>query len=487
MVLSPKTTISELLKEHPFLVEFLVAYNPKFSLLKNKVMLATVGKMATLKRVSGIGDVPLDQLIADIAAEIEQQTGGKVEVENVVPGGEESRAAKAAELKAILTDLHAGVPFGEVKQRFDAMIAEVDHSEIVALEQQLIADGMPAEEVKRLSDLHVSIFKDALDGVEVPQTPPGHPVDTFVAENQAFTAATADMELLLEQLRRSPTAARLDELGGRAAEILEVLARIEVHYQRKENQLFPFLEQRGITAPPQVMWAVDDDIRAQLKQTRAAIEAANPAGFVDRAGPFVQAVSDMVYKENHILLPIALESLEENDWVEIRRGEPDIGYAFDGPAADWPGAGVQPAAAASEPDTGLLELDTGELTLKQTNLLLKHLPVDLTFVDEHDDVRYFSAGKERLFPRSPGIIGRAVQQCHPPKSIDTVNRIVGAFKSGKKDEAAFWIELGGRMIYIRYFAVRDDDGAFKGTLEVSQDITEIKTIAGQRRLLDWDD
>ena len=137
-------------------------------------------------------------------------------------------------------------------------------------------------------------------------------------------------------------------------------------------------------------------------------------------------------------------------------------------------------------DAGRLSLDTGQLTLKQVNLMLKHLPVDLTFVDENDEARYFSAGKERIFPRSPGIIGRKVQQCHPAKSLDTVNQIVADFKSGAKDKAEFWIQMRGRLIYIRYFAVRDDEEIYRGTLEVSQDITDIQSITGERRLLNWD-
>ena len=203
---------------------------------------------------------------------------------------------------------------------------------------------------------------------------------------------------------------------------------------------------------------------------------------------FKQGIVDMVFKENSILFPLALQTLDESEWIAIRKGERDIGYAFMPPGVDWPGdSGGADAVAADDPGDGdRLELDTGRLRLSQINLMLKHLPVDVTFVDEDDKVRYFSAGKERIFPRSPGIIGREVQNCHPPKSLDIVNRIVSEFKNGTKDEAQFWINLAGRLVYIRYFAVRSDDGDYCGTLEVSQDITEITDIEGERRLLDWD-
>jgi DUF438 domain-containing protein len=174
--------------------------------------------------------------------------------------------------------------------------------------------------------------------------------------------------------------------------------------------------------------------------------------------------------------------------MEITKGEKDIGYAFEAPSLDW-----LKATAVSEPvgEAGIvsdrLRLDTGLMTLSQVNLVLKHLPVDLTFVDKNDEAQYFSTGKERIFPRSPGIIGRNVQKCHPAKSLDTVNRIVNEFKAGTKDKAEFWIQLRGRLIFIRYFAVRDNEGVYQGTLEVTQDITDIQAIKGERRLLDWSD
>jgi len=238
------------------------------------------------------------------------------------------------------------------------------------------------------------------------------------------------------------------------------------------------------------MWGVHDDIRAQLKQAKEAFENQNLETFIEVERACTKAIVDMVFKENRILFPLSLKVLDELEWVDIRKGESDIGYAFTKPAVDWPKTVVDseaaPGADETEKDADQINLDTGQMTVDQVNLMLKHLPVDITFVNENDAVRYFSAGKERIFPRSPGIIGRNVQKCHPPKSLDVVNRIVGEFKAGTKDEAGFWIQIQGQLIYIRYFAVRDDEGIFRGTLEVSQDITDIKSIEGERRLLDWD-
>ena len=490
MEISPKTTISQLLDAYPFLLDYLAAYNPRFELLKKKVMRATMGKMATLERVAGIGGIPLDTLMKDIAVEIKAQTGATVAVEAETSPVSAPDPEKTAALKAILLDLHDGAPFDDLKKRFDELIEGVEPMEIVAMEQELIKEGIPTEEVKRLSDLHVDLFKDALGESVIPVTPDGHPVHTFIEENKVFTNAVADLDLLLQQLKIDSSPENFTELSSQLKKALDTLSRVEIHYQRKENQLFPYLEEQGITAPPQVMWAVHDDIRAKIKRTLKAFDNQDLTAFIDIGAECGKAIGDMVYKEEHILFPISLETLDEANWVAIRKGEQDIGYAFAEPAADWPGADGDPEVTANRTradlENGQLELDTGQMTLDQINLMLKHLPVDITFVDEEDRVRYFSATEDRLFPRSPGIIGRNVQNCHPPKSLDVVNRIVGEFKAGSKDNAAFWIQLGGRFIYIRYFAVRDDEGVYCGTVEVSQDITEIKTIEGQNRLLDWD-
>jgi len=488
MKLSSDTSINELLKAYPFLVDFLVAYNPQYGLLKNKVMRVTLGKIATLEKVAGIGGVPLDTLIKDITVEIEKHRGGKSKSRARGDGESSRNDEKIARLKEIILDLHKGVPFEEVKERFDELIVDVEPTEIAAMENQLIKEGMPVEEVKRLCDLHVGVLKQALDVKDPLDAPAGHPVHTFMEENEVFTNVVGDLYLLLQQLQIDGTLEKLSQLKQPLQEALDKLSRVEIHYQRKENQLFPYLEKHGITGPTQVMWGIHDDIRAQLKQTREAFGSQDLVAFLEKGKVCTQAIVDMVYKENRILFPLSLESLDESEWIDIRKGESDIGYAFAEPVVDWPKATTDLEAIdadKTEKDADQLDLDTGRMTADQVNLMLKHLPVDVTFVDENDQVRYFSAGKERIFPRSPGIIGRNVQNCHPPRSLHVVNQIVGEFKAGTKDEAAFWIQVQGRLIYIRYFAVRDDEGTFRGTLEVSQDITDIKSLEGERRLLDW--
>ena len=477
MDLNADTSLDALLKAHPYLADFLAAFNPRFKLLSNRVMRATVGKMATLKQVAAIGEITVEDLAAALAAEIARRGDA-----GAPPAGDD----RIIQLKELIRDLNSGAPYDEVKARFDAFIANVEPLEIVAMEQQLIAEGMPVSDLQRMSDLHVGVLKGALDCLDPVAAPPGHPAHTIVQENMAIEGAAGALVRLLGQLKSAGDLARLQ---GPLRQALAVLGGLELHYQRKENQIFPYLEEHGITGPPQVMWGRHDEVRAQLKQARQAVEALDLAAVSEVMATLAQSVVDMVYKEDHILLPLALETLSRAEWIAIKAGEAEIGYPFGGPAAEWPPAEERLASEADAtlaPAAGDIPLDTGLLTLRQLNLMLKHLPVDLTFVDEQDRVRYYSAGAERIFPRSPGIIGRSVQNCHPPKSLDVVNRIVAAFKDGSKDEASFWIWLGGKLVYIRYLAVRDEAGVYIGTVEVSQDVTAIHTLKGERRLLDWE-
>lgn len=278
-----------------------------------------------------------------------------------------------------------------------------------------------------------------------------------------------------------------------------------------------------MTGPTKVMWAIHDDIRKELKDLRRQIEqkiqsAEQASRLAVRTGQVLQMIQDMVYKEEKILFPMSLEVLREEDWARVKRGEEEIGYAWVQPGTGWKpaveavgdlsggggyaGYGRPAGVGESTPEPGaaaagasvpqprrvqtLLDLRTGRLSAEQVDLMLTHLPVDISFVDENDTVIYYSDTPDRIFPRSPGVIGRKVQNCHPPKSVHIVNRILEAFRKGERDVAEFWIEMHGRFIHIRYFAVRDDDGRYRGCLEVSQEVTAIRALKGEKRLLDWE-
>ena len=487
MELNARTKIGDLLDAYPFLLEFLLEQSPKFAPLKDPAMRETMGQVATLTEVSAIGGVDLSRLLGEIAAEVKTRTGQILEGEQEAATSPEERRAA---LKGILQDLHKGVEMEILKGRFGKLIKNISAPEIALMEQQLIDEGLPPEELKDLCDVHVELFKEALDVQDRPEPPLGHPVHTFMKENRASEKIMSDIQILIGRLGQPPTLDSFDLLRSELGSQIELLAEVIIHYTRKENQLFPMLEEHHFTGPSQIMWSIHDDIRASIKKAREKFGESDPVETAAAIKEAVSTIRDMIYKEEHILFPTSLEMLSESEWIKVKAGEPDIGYAWIEPDSGWP----EETIAAPEPApvekisliAGALELDTGGLNLDQVNLLLTHLPVDLTFIDEDDRVAYYSEGKERIFPRSPAVIGREVRNCHPPKSVHVVNKILDEFKSGSKDSAEFWIEMGPRFIYIRYFAVRDAQGNYKGTLEVSQDLTEIRKLEGENRLLDWE-
>jgi len=400
----------------------------------------------------------------------------------------DAKTNKKEILKGIIRDLHRGGDVEELRKRFAELVRGVSGGEIAAMEQELISEGLPEEEIKKLCDVHVRVFKDSLEEQPASGYIPGHPLHTLAAENRELERLVARTREALAPLR--------DEAGERAwaaeraklAPLVQALFEVEKHYLKKENQLFPRLEEKGKSGPSKVMWAVHDDIRAHLKDFRRALDLGDRA-IVARTGTWVlQEIADMIYKEDKILFPMSLEILDERDWARVKEGEEEVGYAWIAPAGAWaPGAppkGVDAGANAAAEYR--LALDTGVLSAEQVNLLLTSLPVDISFVDENDTVVFYSATRDRIFPRTPGVIGRKVQNCHPPKSLDTVTQILAAFRDGSRDVAEFWIEMNGKFIHIRYFAMRDGGGKYRGALEVSQDVTGIRALRGEKRLLDWD-
>jgi DUF438 domain-containing protein len=493
MEINANTKIDDLLKKHPFLEDFLVKLSPKFKGLKNPIMRKTIGKVATLGKVAGIGGLDLDEFISALTAEISRQKGDAAAPPEAAAGAISDPEEKQAALKEIIKALHAGEDMAVLKQRFGQLIDGIEASEIARMEQALMDEGLPAEEIKRLCDVHVEIFKAALEEQDRPEPPLGHPIHTFMKENRASEKIMSETSMLLGRIGSPPRPEAFKENRGALQALVERLSEIDTHYTRKENQLFPMLEAHHFTGPSQVMWSIHDDIRAGLKQAREAIGQLDAERALTSLKEAIQAIRDMIYKEEHILYPASLDMLTDQEWVKVKEGEADIGFAWVVPDTGWPEdiikepEEVPPAPTeVLEEVAGALGLDTGRMTLEQINLMLTHLPVDLTFVDENDRVAYYSEGPERIFPRSPAIIGREVRNCHPPKSVHLVNQILDAFKSGSRDTAEFWIELGGKFIYIRYFAVRDKTGYYRGCLEVSQDLTRIRKLEGQQRLLDWE-
>jgi DUF438 domain-containing protein len=388
-------------------------------------------------------------------------------------------------LKEVIKRLHAGETVGDLKSEFGHAIQGATAGDIADAERALISEGVSVTEIQRLCDLHVAVFQDSLDEEPDPESLPGHPVFTFRMENEVTMRLLEAMEDTLIDWQDGEDGA-LESLRKQA----ENLAAIEKHYSRKENLLFPYIEKKGLEGPAQVMWGVDNEIRAEIKQFTQNINGVVP-DVEEATSQFLemsQDIQEMIYKEEKILFPEALARLTEEEWGQIRKQEEEIGYFNVTPRDTWqpkeeekPEAQDKPVKSDSE---GLIFLSTGALSQEQINLMLTHLPVDVTFVDEHDQVRYYSQGKERIFDRSPAIIGREVTKCHPPQSVHKVQVILDDFRSGKRDVAEFWIQMGGQFIHIRYFALHNNQGKYKGCIEVSQNVSGIRALEGEKRLLD---
>lgn len=539
----------------------------------------------------------------------------------MMPEIEHNSVYRQKKIVEILKMLHEGGSFDEAKRIFDSTFSSVDVSEITSAERELIGSGLNPMEIQRLCNVHAAVFKGAINpgsGDSVEEVP-GHPVAVIKLENTVITSLLDD-ELLpvlkkWQQSSNDATPSAQDQSYlQRMKTALSDLLTIDKHYQRKENLIFPIMDRYGITAPPKVMWGVDDDIRGWINDALRLVNTEPTPPKYDIEAAIEKArkdIEEMIFKEEQILLPMVSEVFTPDDWALIQSESADIGYTLipeplpwqpserdyaeaakrkpskmaqelnamaqsmadeqdlankqhiaepesdaapvipddlkakkDDPAAinalplhlraemgqvqaEQPAKedaraqinvniSKQPAAKEKEmpefvkqmladeaakpaskrrpriteshleigaDNHATIVMPTGDLDLNQLTGLFSVLPVDVTFVDANDIVRWFSDNGERIFPRTRAVIGRAVVNCHPPKSMDKVQKILDDFRSGAQDHADFWIDLHGtKKVYIRYFAVHDTKGTYLGCLEVSQDITEIQKLDGEKRL-----
>ncbi|SMQ81753.1 hypothetical protein SAMN05444673_4484 [Bacillus sp. OV166] len=393
---------------------------------------------------------------------------------------------RIAILKQLFIDLHNGRNLDEVKAHFDAFIGKITIDEITQLQHDFVEEGsISAAELKHIYNQHSAIFQGTIKEEDHqngrPEDQAGHPVHTFKLENQEVDKLlTTKLQVHLEELDKEDSAENIYKLF----EDINLLLDIDKHYSRKENLIFPYLEKYGIFGPTTNMWRIDDFIRDAIKDGRQKLAHyhGDKQAVIGVLNYVIEQVAGMIYKEENILFPMALKNLTEDEWVKIAHESDEIGFCLIAPAAEWkPERKALNEQAISE---GYIKMETGILSLKQLELLLNHLPVDITFIDQDDVVRYFSHGKERIFARTKAIIGRTVQNCHPPRSVHVVEELLADFKSGKKESEEFWIKFKDKYVYIRYFAVRDEDGKYIGTLEFTQNIDPIKAIEGEKRILE---
>jgi len=389
-------------------------------------------------------------------------------------------------LRDIIINLHSGTPVEEAKERFLKEVGNISSTEIAELEQGLLEEGLSVDEIKKFCNVHALLFESALRKDIAKEESPTHPVYLFKQENREIEK----LALRLEDLKRGDYTIDLfkKELKG----LLEILHDVDIHYTRKEQVLFPFLERHEFFGPSQVMWGKDDEIRGMLKEALSRVDGLQDgesvAGLIKaNIELLVEEVRGMIFKEEQILFPAALEKLTVDEWAEVFRSSEEVGYCYiEKPVEDKLLSEQLKKSYREEPlvtDSENIVLPTGSLSLKELELIFNRLPVDITFVDKDDRVKYFSDNPDRIFVRTKSVIGRKVQNCHPPQSVEIVEKILDSFKNGSRDNADFWINMEDRILFIRYFALRDREGNYLGTLEVTQDITDIRKLEGEKTLL----
>jgi DUF438 domain-containing protein len=393
----------------------------------------------------------------------------------------------------VLHDIICGLCSGKDQQaeiqQFDEQCDSLASEEVSQLFAQLNRENIDYQNNPEVLNFYHETISEKVSAGVLNKFAPGHPVRVYLEENKLIRE-------LFDKIRSVHPLRETAEFS----EVFKQICTVEKHFVRKENQLFPCLEKHGWDSPSKNMWAFHDEIRAKIKTIRVALEEERPLKVVETFPALESELMRLLGVEEERLLPNAMELLEDSDWENMRTGDEEIGWMlaeeppYFPPREEKPEPEYQHPSEATEPPKDLpfsteetYHYDEGYMTPEQVNLLFRHMPVDITYVDENDKVVFYNRGEDRVFPRSAGIIGREVRNCHPPKSVDTVLRILEEFKKGTQNVADFWINMRGRFILIRYFAIRDEKENYRGVLEMSQDVTNIRSLEGEQRLLDWDE
>lgn len=387
---------------------------------------------------------------------------------------------RSEELEAFALQLINGENGKQLIEKYQHVLNTVTPYETMEVLDRLLISGVPLDTVKANVGKIMNVFYKSLDDYRWDKPGEGHFLHYLMLENREAEKILTEIKSLNKQIFKGENDDR-PALTSRLKDLMTRLWDYELHYIKKENILFPHIEK----AFPkyrclQIMWSFHDDYRRALKIISLNLNDKYPDyDLLNREiGKLFFVILPLIFREEQVVFPVALEKIPESSWEEMMQQGYDQGWCY-----------IEPPQRSSKKSDlqveGRINLGSGLLSAEQAQLIFNTLPVDLTFIDENDEVKYFSESKERIFPRSRAIIGRKVQNCHPPQSVDIVNEIIAAFRNGEKDHADFWIKMKGRFIYIRYFAMRNERGEYCGTLEVSQDITEARELTNERRLLNW--
>jgi hypothetical protein len=400
-------------------------------------------------------------------------------------------------LKHMILQLHKGEAPEAVKTQLTQLLKGIPYDEVVQVEQELIKEGLPVAEVLKLCDIHAMVLDGNIAHTDAKAIPAGHPVDTFKKENLELGKQLTLLSNLFKAVKQEAGSISAEAIGNISTQMLSIfnaLSDVDKHYKRKENLLFPYLESKGITGPPTVMWGKHDETRVFLKSAIHALQnaenksAADVIEMIDSIlAPASKAISDMIMKEEEILLPMTMDELTDQEWYEILQQTNEIGYCLYDPTDEWIPENLEliDFDLSKELAGGIVRLPSGSFSVDELTLLFNAMPVDITFVDKNDKVKFFTQGSHRIFDRNRAILGRDVRMCHPPHSMHIVDQILNDFKNGKESSAPFWIQMQDKFIYITYLPLRDKDNNYMGTIEFSQDLTALRALEGEQRLLSY--
>ena len=376
--------------------------------------------------------------------------------------------------------------------------------EIAIIEQEMVEETED-ECIKEDIQAMLEVFQDVLVTKDQ-ELPENHPISCYRREN----AKMKELLLSVEDLVQYPL------IKNQWLELYEDLLKFKIHLSRKQNQLYPVLEKKGFTRPTTTMWTLDDFIRDEISECYNLLLEDKEEEFIGKQAELVADVRDLMDKEENILYPTSLEMINEEEFRYMAEGDREIGFAYISVQADKSDNSASASSSVSASTSGAplsrlssapsfaeelagllgkygfnnkeekLNVTTGQLTLEQINLIYQHMPVDLSYVDENELVCFYTDTKHRVFPRSKNVIGRDVKNCHPKTSVHIVEEIIKKFRSGEQDKAEFWINKPDLFIYIIYYAVRDENGKFRGVLEMMQDCTHIRSLQGSQTLLTWE-
>ena len=374
-------------------------------------------------------------------------------------------------LKELMLRLHQGEKEEIIQEEFNKHFDSVSPYEIQVMERNLMQEGITYEEIMRLCKIHASLMSAKVEAGEgMPDfEKEGHPVMVLKKENLALRGAIDRIERLLQAYVSSKD----EELLKGLKRQIGLLDQFENHYLRKEYALFPIMESKGITAPPKVMWGVHDEIREIYKNFKQAFHNQTD----DVMEQFLVAkeeLLEMIFKEENILIPMVAQAFHVDDWEKMAQDTPQYGYCIVTPEAEWK-VEKKPSPIQSKEEiqeTGDIPLSTGSLSLEQLDLLLNLLPMELSFVDKDNIVKYYNEGnsEEKIFKRTKSAIGRDVINCHPPKIHAIVTQLFEQLRSGKKEKEEMWFKKEDKMIHVTYHAVRNAQGEYMGVLEYVQNI-----------------